>query len=145
MPEFLETRVDKFTFKVAIDRFYNGEGVEMTASRCRFIQDGAMTISWDGNLSPCLPRIYTHTSYQNAHVRLSNKYVVGNLVPQDLLTLWNSPEYVSFRQRVAEFDFSPCTHYGVCKMAEANEEDFFGNTFPTCGGCLWVRGVIQCP
>jgi len=27
MPEFLETLVDKFTFKVATDRFYNGEGV----------------------------------------------------------------------------------------------------------------------
>ena len=27
MPEFLEILVDKFTFKVATDRFYNGEGV----------------------------------------------------------------------------------------------------------------------
>ena len=27
MPEFLETRVDKFTFKVAADRYYSSEGV----------------------------------------------------------------------------------------------------------------------
>jgi glycine cleavage system H protein len=27
MPEFFETTVDKFTFKVATDRYYNGEGV----------------------------------------------------------------------------------------------------------------------
>jgi glycine cleavage system H protein len=27
MPEFLETVIDKFTFKVAMDRFYNTEGV----------------------------------------------------------------------------------------------------------------------
>jgi glycine cleavage system H protein len=27
MPEYLETTVDKFTFKVATDRFYNAEGV----------------------------------------------------------------------------------------------------------------------
>ncbi|NCP15441.1 glycine cleavage system protein H [bacterium] len=27
MPEFLETTVDKFTFKVAIDRLYNEEGI----------------------------------------------------------------------------------------------------------------------
>ena len=27
MTEFLETRVDKFIFRVATDRFYNGEGV----------------------------------------------------------------------------------------------------------------------
>ena len=27
MPEYLETTVDKFTFRVATDRYYNGEGV----------------------------------------------------------------------------------------------------------------------
>ena len=27
MPDFLETTVDKFTFKVATDRYYSGEGV----------------------------------------------------------------------------------------------------------------------
>ncbi len=27
MPDFLETTVDKFTFKVATDRFYSSEGV----------------------------------------------------------------------------------------------------------------------
>ena len=27
----------------------------------------------------------------------------------------------------------------------ANEEDCFGNAFPTCGGCLWSQGVIRCP
>jgi hypothetical protein len=30
-------------------------------------------------------------------------------------------------------------------MSEANEEDCFGNGFPTCGGCLWAQGVLQCP
>ena len=27
MPEFMETKVDKFTFRVAVDRYYNSEGV----------------------------------------------------------------------------------------------------------------------
>ena len=27
MPEYLETTLDKFIFKVAVDRFYNGEGI----------------------------------------------------------------------------------------------------------------------
>jgi len=30
-------------------------------------------------------------------------------------------------------------------MADMNEEDCFANPFPTCGGCLWAMGVIQCP
>ena len=37
MPEFLETTVDKFTFRVATDRFYSREGVwaKMEGSRVR--------------------------------------------------------------------------------------------------------------
>jgi hypothetical protein len=30
-------------------------------------------------------------------------------------------------------------------MTESNQEDCFGNTFPTCGGCLWAQGFIRCP
>jgi len=26
-----------------------------------------------------------------------------------------------------------------------NLEDCFGNSAPTCGGCLWAQGLIQCP
>ncbi|MBI2975405.1 MAG: glycine cleavage system protein H [Chloroflexi bacterium] len=35
MPEFLETTVDKFTFKVATDRHYSGEGVWAQADGAR--------------------------------------------------------------------------------------------------------------
>ncbi len=34
---------------------------------------------------------------------------------------------------------------GKTKGVLLNEEDCFGNTFPTCGGCLWAQGVIRCP
>jgi hypothetical protein len=72
-------------------------------------------------------------------------YVVGNVVERNLSDLWNDPEYVAFRKRIQGFDFSPCTICGGCELSEANEEDCFGNTFPTCGGCLWAQGVIQYP
>jgi len=62
-----------------------------------------------------------------------------------LRELWNEPAYLAFRERVQTFDFSPCTFCGGCNLSEINEEDCFGNTFPTCGGCLWAQGVIQCP
>jgi cholesterol oxidase len=38
-----------------------------------------------------------------------------------------------------------CTFCGGCDMSESNVEDCFGNEFPTCGGCLWSQGVVQCP
>ena len=31
-----------------------------------------------------------------------------------------------------------------CEFAETNEEDCLGNPHPTCGYCLWARGVVRC-
>lgn len=113
--------------------------------RCPFVESGAAAISWEGNLSPCLPLLHSHRSFVDERERFSRRYVVGNLNEQNLHDLWNLSEYANFRQRVQGFDFSPCTFCGGCHLFETNEEDCFGNTFPTCGGCLWAQGVIQCP
>jgi hypothetical protein len=62
-----------------------------------------------------------------------------------LCDLWNTKEHVAFRERVHNYDFPPCTMCGSCELSENNESDCFGNNFPTCGGCLWAQGIIQCP
>ena len=41
--------------------------------------------------------------------------------------------------------FSPCHVCVGCSLLEKNEEDCGGNAYPTCGGCLWAQGSIQCP
>lgn len=115
------------------------------ANRCPFISRGATAVGWDGELSPCLALIHSYTSYLYDRVRTIRRYTLGNIRSHSLRELWESAEYVAFRQRVEEFDFSPCSMCGTCDLAEKNEEDCFGNTFPTCGGCLWAQGVIQCP
>ena len=73
--------------------------------------------------------------------RCSRRYVVGNVSERDLNGLWKAPQYETFRERVETFDFSHCTFCGGCDLFETNEEDCFGNTFPTCGGCLWAQGI----
>jgi len=124
---------------------YNGDNLGRANDRCPFITRGSTAIAWDGSLSPCLPLMHDHTSYFSNRPRFSRRCVIGNLAEKDLNELWSQPEYVAFRQRVQAFDFSPCTVCGGCDLSEANEEDCYGNTFPTCGGCLWAQGVIQCP
>ena len=123
------------------------EGIDLnqTVNRCPFIQRGATAIRWDGELSPCLALLHSHTSYLSDRERKIKRFTLGNIGSRSLIDLWEDPQYVSFRQRVQEFDFSPCTQCGTCDLAERNEEDCFGNTFPTCGGCLWAQGVIRCP
>jgi MoaA/NifB/PqqE/SkfB family radical SAM enzyme len=124
---------------------FAGSRLGETNNRCPFIESGSTAISWEGNLSPCLALLHSNINFLDGRDRFSRKYLVGNIQDRDLKSLWNDPEYVAFRERVKAFDFSPCYICGGCELAEKNEEDCFGNRFPTCGGCLWAQGVIRCP
>ena len=116
-----------------------------SVGRCPFIETGSVAVSWDGSVSPCLALMHSHISYLNDKLHAVTRYVVGNINDSTLSEIWNDAGHLDFRKRVQEFDFAPCTLCGGCDMAEANQEDCIGNTFPTCGGCLWAWGVIQCP
>jgi MoaA/NifB/PqqE/SkfB family radical SAM enzyme len=113
--------------------------------RCPFVESGAGAVGWDGGLSPCLPLLHSHASFLNDYARFTRRWIVGNVQERKLDDLWNTPEHLAFRERVQAFDFSPCTFCGGCDLSQTNEADCLGNTFPTCGGCLWAQGVIQCP
>ncbi len=115
------------------------------SDRCPFIESGSTAINWEGNLSPCLPLLHTHSYYLDERKRSSRRYVVGNILKKSLKELWDEPQYLVFRNRVQQFSFSHCLFCAGCDFALANEEDCYGNTHPTCGGCLWAQGVIQCP
>ncbi len=119
--------------------------LSMAQGRCPFIEGGSLAVSWSGAVSPCLALMHSHVSYLNGAPRAVTRHVIGNVRETPLQELWADADHQAFRKRVQDFDFSPCTLCGGCEMAEANQEDCFGNAFPTCGGCLWAWGVIQCP
>jgi len=123
------------------------EGTELLwpSDTCPFVSRGSTCVRWDGMVSPCLPLLHTHTSYLEDRLRTNSAHTFGSLRERSLADLWAMPEYVEFRRRVEDFDFSPCTFCNACDMANENREDCFGNTAPTCGGCLWAQGFIQCP
>jgi MoaA/NifB/PqqE/SkfB family radical SAM enzyme len=123
----------------------NGVTLGQDRGRCPFIERGSVVVGWNGEVSPCLALAHGYDTYLNGQHRTVRRCVYGNLQEQSLLSIWEAQEYSAFRKRVQEFDFSPCTWCGGCEMAEKNDEDCFGNTFPACGGCLWAQGVIQCP
>lgn len=123
----------------------NGVWLGDSNNRCPFIESGVTAINWKGEVSPCLPLMHDHTSYVNDIERFSRHYAVGNVLERNLIEIWNNPDYLAFRERVQDFDFAPCVLCGGCDYLERNEEDCIGSVFPTCGGCLWAQGVIQCP
>ena len=103
----------------------------------------ACAVGWQGGVSPCPPLLHTYTCFVRGRAKRMLRWEVGRLPGQTLAAVWATPEYVAFRDRVRRFDFPPCTDCG-CELAEANEEDCLGNPHPTCGDCLWARGVVRC-
>jgi MoaA/NifB/PqqE/SkfB family radical SAM enzyme len=152
MPRMDFNEITKIPIYQTISNFYGTiEGIDtgQMRNRCPFIDKGTGAISWDGRLSPCLPLLHKYISYEklfsNNGKRVTQQWTVGNIAENTLLNLWNTPEHLAFREKVQVFDFAPCTNCSGCFMQGSNEEDCYGNEFPTCGGCLWAQGVIQCP
>lgn len=122
-----------------------GSFLNRNVDQCPFLERGSLAVRWDGKVSPCLPLLYTHEHYLGDRKRTSREYFVGDVQDKDLPGIWNDPVYRALRKRLQDFDFSPCAVCNSCEMALENMEDCFGNTQPTCGGCLWAQGLIRCP
>jgi MoaA/NifB/PqqE/SkfB family radical SAM enzyme len=116
---------------------------EETRSHCPFVEADACAVAWHGGVSPCPPLLHTYTCFVHGREKRMLRWEAGRLPGESLAEVWTAPEYVAFRDRVRRFDFPPCTDCG-CELAESNEQDCFGNPHPTCGDCLWARGVVRC-
>ena len=143
---------DSFTRDVLADIFARkyrlevaGYELNRAVDSCPFIEQGSTAIRWDGSVCPCLPLLHTNQNYFGKQLRRAQTYTFGNVLENDLLTIWNSQMYAQLRERVQRFDFSPCTFCSGCELSTNNVEDCLGNTGLACGGCLWAQGVIRCP
>jgi MoaA/NifB/PqqE/SkfB family radical SAM enzyme len=123
----------------------SGALLNQNTDQCPFVERGSLSIRWDGKVSPCLPLLYTHSHFLFDRERTSREYFVGDLHKSDLMQIWNDQRYKELRERLRDFDFSPCAFCNSCEMASENMEDCFGNVQPSCGGCLWALGLIRCP
>ncbi len=146
--DFIETTRNALfeTFNSQLNISFAGNNWSGSNDTCGFVENGTMSIAWDGGISPCWPLMHTHTSYLHGKPRINKKHVIGNVKDRGLQDLWLDPEYITYREKLHNFSFAPCTFCGGCDLSETNEEDCIGNDeFPVCGGCLWAQGIIQCP
>lgn len=112
---------------------------------CPFVMNATLTVTSDGSVSPCVPLMATHKEFALDRFREIQRCVFGNVNRESIAQIWRHPRYRSFRERVIRFNFSPCTDCGGCHLHDSNKSDCFGNCYPTCGNCLWARGVMVCP
>jgi MoaA/NifB/PqqE/SkfB family radical SAM enzyme len=122
-----------------------GNPIHAETNHCRFIEERTTFIRWDGAVTPCMGLLHGSKTYLYGYERTLKPHVLGDILTTPLAAVWNSPAYRSFREKVRDFDFSPCHICGGCSFLDSNEEDCFGSGFPACGGCLWAQGIIQCP
>jgi tungsten cofactor oxidoreducase radical SAM maturase len=112
--------------------------------RCRFIEERAMIIGWDGGVSPCYALMHSYPYYIYGRRKEVSRHVLGNVYEQPLADIWASEEYVRFRAKVREMRFPSCVDCGMaCTFAEDNE-DCWGNV-PSCADCLWAQDIVRCP
>lgn len=124
---------------------WRGKVPERTKNRCRFVAEGNCFVRWDGDVCPCMGLLHSAATYMNRDRRTVWHYSFGNVESQSLHEIWNREEFRGFRERVIQFEFSPCTSCGGCELRQENKADCFGNLEPTCGACLWGQGFVRCP
>ena len=112
---------------------------------CPFVDRAAAVVRWDGAVSPCLPLLYEHTTFTPSWERKTIPYLVGSIQQRPFRELWIDSKYRSLRGRLLERSFSPCVTCRDCWFSHDNLQDCMGYDHPTCGGCLWAGGFIQCP
>jgi tungsten cofactor oxidoreducase radical SAM maturase len=115
--------------------------------RCRFVQDRATVVGWDGNVAPCyaLSHNYSYLTVDGRRKRVT-RYGLGNITQQTLLDTWTSEEYCRFRNEVRDFHFPSCPDCDLresCDLREQNEGCWGWN--PSCADCLWAQDIVRCP
>lgn len=129
--------------RVSLD--WMGASLSDRTNYCRFAQEGMLAVRADGEVSPCLSLLHTHPEYIHGRRRVVEHQTYGNINDSTVSDIWQRTDYAQFRQQVRDFNFSPCTTCGGCERFPRNQEDCTEHNFPTCGGCLWAQGIIECP
>ena len=115
--------------------------------RCKFMQDHALVVSWDGSVSPCyaLSHNYSYFTMDGCKKQIE-RYVLGNVNDRSLADIWQSEEYVLFRSEVKAYHFPSCPDCDLresCDLRKQNQGCWGWN--PSCADCLWAQGIIRCP
>lgn len=113
--------------------------------RCPFAERGDLVLRWDGAISPCLPLLYGRRSFIGSWEHSQLSYSPGNIAERSMSELWDESEYAQLRTHLLQDDFSPCLSCRDCWLSDDNLRDCMGFTHPTCGGCLWAAGLVNCP
>jgi len=115
--------------------------------RCEFVEDGSVFVSWKGDIHPCYFLWHAYHCHASGWEQMVKPKNFGNLAEKDILQIWNSNEFKTFRGNVISYDYPYCSSCSLAPcdyvQTEEFEQDCHINQEP-CGSCLWCMGLFQC-
>lgn len=114
---------------------------------CDFVEEGSAFVSWEGGIHPCYFLWHHYQCFASGWQQKVVPKPLGSLAEQNILEIWNSHEFRSFRSNVISYEYPYCAS---CSLAPCNyvqtdefEQDCHVKNEP-CGSCLWCMGIFQC-
>lgn len=114
---------------------------------CQFIASNSVVIKWDGSVAPCYRFLHSYPECIFKRKKMVQSYSFGNVFKEHLRDIYLKREFVEFRFSVLSSNYPSCIDCNLrdaCDYAKESLVDCWGNS-PSCGDCLWSRGIIQCP
>ena len=118
-----------------------------TERYCKFVNDKAVAITYNGEVSPCYAFMHNYTCYILEREKKVKAHSFGSILEKSLKSIWTSERYSTFRWTVRNNRYPSCIdcrQANGCVMAQTTEGDCWGNQ-PSCGDCLWSRNIVVCP
>jgi len=115
--------------------------------KCSFVEEGSAFVSWNGEISPCYFLWHRYECFASGWNQTVKPRVFGTLAHQDMLQIWNNPEFSAFRRDVLAYDYPSCASCGLAPCDYVQTDDFQQDCHirsVPCGSCLWCTGVFQC-
>lgn len=114
---------------------------------CRFVDNYATVISWDGEVCPCYRLLHVSREIVFGRQKELLQKSYGNIKSHTLSKIWQSAQYMKFRYEVKCGLYASCTDCDLvagCDFPRTSEQDCMCFS-PACSDCLWARGIIFCP
>ncbi len=118
-----------------------------TQRHCPFVEDETMFVTWEGKVSPCYFLWHKYQVMRIGYTKSVTPVFFGNVLEQNPLDIWNSHEFIDFRNKVKAYDYPNC--HAWCEIRcdyvldEPFYQDCFINNIPCCD-CHWNLGFLNC-
>lgn len=114
---------------------------------CPFVEEDAMFVTWEGQVSPCYFLWHGYTTMRAGYIKTVNPVFFGNVKETDPKSIWTGEDYAGFRTKVKNYDYPNCHAWCETRcdyvLDDPFYQDCFINDIPCCD-CQWNLGFLNC-